>query len=44
MHVYKNEPKVWQKIQKNGMTLNLSWDHSAREYLNLYEKLMNITY
>lgn len=41
LEIYKNEPKVWRKIQKNGMLQNLSWDHSAQEYLNLYTKTIS---
>ncbi len=39
--VYKAAPKTWQSIQKNGMRLNLSWDNSAQEYLNMYEAVIN---
>lgn len=38
LDIYKEDPKTWRKIQKNGMTQNLSWDHSAVEYLDLYSK------
>jgi starch synthase len=40
VHFYQNEPKIWQKIQKNGMGLNLSWDSSAKEYLAMYQTLL----
>ncbi len=33
------DAKKWRKIQKNGMTLDLSWKHSAMAYLNAYESL-----
>lgn len=29
-------PSEWKKIQSNGMSKDLSWDHSAREYRQLY--------
>lgn len=38
LDIYKEDPKTWRKIQKNGMSQNLSWDHSAQEYLDLYKK------
>ena len=34
--IYKDDSKTWRKIQKNGMLQDLSWDHSAQEYLDLY--------
>lgn len=37
--LFKNDAKTWRKIQKNGMTQNLSWDKSAMEYLALYNEL-----
>ncbi len=30
----------WRQIQQNGMAVDLSWDHSAQEYLNIYRSLM----
>jgi|ERR1035437_10164639 starch synthase len=30
---------TWNKIQKNGMSKDFSWDKSAREYVRLYKKL-----
>ncbi|MSR14561.1 MAG: glycogen synthase [Gammaproteobacteria bacterium] len=29
-------PKTWQMLQHNGMAQDLSWTHSAREYLEIY--------
>jgi starch synthase len=31
-------PDVWNKIQRNGMTKNFSWESSAKQYVQLYEK------
>ncbi|HYN55514.1 MAG TPA: glycogen synthase GlgA [Methylotenera sp.] len=39
LDLFKNDAKTWRKIQKNGMTQNLSWDKSAMEYLELYLEL-----
>ena len=36
---YKNKPDVWKKLQERGMKGDYSWDHSAREYVRLYESL-----
>ncbi len=29
---------AWRKIQVNGMQIDYSWEHSAKEYLSLYRK------
>lgn len=41
VNTYKETPKTWLQLQKNGMSLNLSWDNSAQKYLNMYENLLN---
>jgi starch synthase len=33
----------WMNLQKAGMTQDFSWSKSARQYLELYKKLMNET-
>lgn len=40
LDVFRNDKKTWCKIQKNGMSKNLSWDKSALEYLDLYQSLL----
>lgn len=37
---YYRDPKTWRKIQRNGMLSDLSWDHSASAYMNLYTQLI----
>ncbi len=32
---------VWRAIQRNGMRQIFSWQHSAAQYLRVYEELMN---
>ncbi len=39
LNIYYSKPKKWQKIQKNGMKRDFSWNKSAKEYLKLYSKL-----
>jgi len=39
LRVYKNK-KIWEKLQKNGMKNDFSWEKSAKEYLKIYKKLM----
>ncbi len=34
------DPKTWAKIQKNGMKTDVSWNHSARLYADLYHTLV----
>jgi starch synthase len=40
LNLFTNDAKTWRQIQKNGMSQNLSWDHSALEYLAVYQKLL----
>lgn len=39
LKVFKNK-RIWQKIQKNGMRQNFSWQKSAKKYLEVYQKLI----
>lgn len=39
-NTYYKKPKEWEKIQKNGMKKDFSWDNSAKEYLRLYKKIL----
>jgi starch synthase len=36
--LFHNKP-VWQRMQKNGMNVDVSWRNSARQYADLYRKL-----
>ena len=36
---YRENKKDWRKIIGNGMRGDYSWQHSARKYMDLYEKL-----
>lgn len=31
---------IWEKIQKNGMAMDFSWEHSGKDYLDLYKKAL----
>lgn len=33
------EPKQWKNIQKNAMSVDNSWNHSAEQYRDLYSRL-----
>jgi len=36
---YKNKD-IWEKIVKSGMKQDFSWSKSAKEYMELYEKMV----
>ena len=38
--LYKNEPKVWEKIQLNAMAQHFTWTRSAESYASLYKELL----
>ncbi len=38
---YFQQPKLWQAIQRNGMASDFSWDKSARQYLALYQRMLD---
>ena len=38
---YRNHPDIWAKLQNRGMTGDYSWDHSACEYLKIYQSLFS---
>ena len=37
---YQNKPEVWKTLQERGMKGDYSWSHSAKDYLNLYLRLV----
>ncbi|MGQ0442783.1 MAG: glycogen synthase GlgA [Methylophilaceae bacterium] len=39
VEIWKNK-KTWRRIQRNGMQQDISWDSSARLYLELYKKTL----
>ena len=38
--VYNDDKKSWEKIMKVGMKSNFSWLNSAKNYVNLYKKIV----
>ena len=38
---YRNQPEIWKKLQKRGMEGDYSWNHSANEYVKLYNSILN---
>ena len=35
--IYYDKSEIWEKLVKRNMSLDFSWDKSAKEYLKLYE-------
>jgi starch synthase len=33
------QPEEWKKLMRNGMAKDFSWEHSAKQYVNLYKEL-----
>jgi len=40
INIFYKKPRKWQKIVKNCLKKDFSWNKSAKEYLKLYKKLM----
>jgi len=40
LDAYYNNKEVWLNLQKNGMTADFSWRHSAKEYIKLYNRAL----
>jgi len=36
--LYREDPKTWQVLMRNGMAQECSWTNSAREYVKVYER------
>lgn len=41
LEIYKSRPDVWKAVVKRAMLQNFSWEQSAREYINIYQKAIN---
>jgi starch synthase len=39
VHAFRNEPRGWRRIVRNGMEREASWETSARRYRGLYEDI-----
>jgi starch synthase len=39
LDVYR-QPRVWQRLQRNGMKKDFSWDRSAAEYVKVYKRVI----
>ncbi|PKO46030.1 MAG: glycogen synthase GlgA [Betaproteobacteria bacterium HGW-Betaproteobacteria-22] len=41
LEIFRNQPTTWAQIVHNGMSQDLSWKHSAKEYLVMYQALVH---
>jgi len=37
---YNIDPKKWEKLRRNGMKKDFSWNKSAKKYLAMYLKVL----
>ena len=40
VELYHTNKKAWRGLQKEGMTADFSWDNSAKQYLDIYQRIM----
>ena len=40
VELYSEDKKVWRGLQKAGMTADFSWTNSARQYLDIYQRIL----
>lgn len=41
INAFKDQ-EVWKKLMRNGMSKDFSWAHSAREYLRVYDRALQL--
>jgi starch synthase len=39
---FYSKPKLWRKIQLNGMAMDNSWDAVAQKYISLYQEIVKL--
>jgi len=42
LDTFQNRPEAWRNMQRNAMNKNFSWSNSAKQYINLYEKIVRV--
>ena len=40
LEIYRTQPEVWQRLQMQAMAQDFSWKNSAKQYLDIYRKIM----
>ena len=38
--LYHSNKKAWRALQREGITADFSWDNSARQYLDIYQRIL----
>ena len=41
LDVFHNDKDAWDKLVKQAMTRDFSWEGPAKDYINLYNELLN---
>ncbi|MDD2833187.1 MAG: glycogen synthase GlgA [Methylotenera sp.] len=41
LEIFRHQPAIWSQIVHNGMSQDLSWNHSAKEYLAMYQDMIH---
>jgi starch synthase len=42
LDVFANDPAAWRERQHNAMQRDFSWENSARQYVELYQRTVNV--
>ncbi len=42
LRMYRTNPQAWRRLMLNGMAQDFSWQHAAREYESLLEKIIQL--
>ena len=42
VYYYTQQKEIWKTLQERGLGGDYSWDHSSKDYLALYEKLVGV--
>ncbi len=40
LDVYNLDQKTWKKIMKNAMDHDMSWNNSAKKYIEMYNEIV----
>ncbi|MGQ0736482.1 MAG: glycogen synthase GlgA [Acidobacteriota bacterium] len=43
LDVFRHQPRIWRRLQTNGMKKDFSWDRSAADYAKLYRQVIRHT-
>ena len=38
--LYHNNKKAWRGLQKESMSADFSWTNSAKQYLDIYQRIL----